>query len=62
MNDLYTLLVVRDELQKQKEFAKQNARHQWSGLQAAMNIVQNAIQLEIDDRDKELDKMMRGEA
>ena len=52
MNDLYTLLVVRDELQKQKEFAKQNARHQWTGLQAAMNIVQQAIQLEMDDREK----------
>ena len=50
MNDLMTLLVIRDELQKQKEFAKQNARHQWSGLQAAMNIVQNAIQLEMDER------------
>ena len=53
MNDLMTLLVIRDELQKQKEFAKSNARHQWSGLQAAMNIVQNAIQLEVDHRDKE---------
>ena len=52
MNDLYTLLVVRDELQKQKEFAKQNARHQWSGLQAAMNIVQKAIQCEMDSRDE----------
>lgn len=50
MNDLMTLLVIRDELQKQKEFAKQNARHQWSGLQAAMNIVHNAIQLEMDER------------
>ena len=50
MNDLMTLLVIRDELQKQKEFAKQNARHQWTGLQAAMNIVQNAIQLEMDER------------
>ena len=50
MNDLMTLLVIRDELQKQKEFAKKNARHQWSGLQAAMNIVHNAIQLEMDER------------
>ena len=50
MNDLMTLLVIRDELQKQKEFAKKNAAHQWSGLQAAMNIVHNAIQLEMDER------------
>ena len=50
MNDLMTLLVIRDELQKQKEFAKKNASHQWSGLQAAMNIVHNAIQLEMDER------------
>jgi hypothetical protein len=53
MNDLMTLLTIRDELQKQKEFAKSNARHQWSGLQAAMNIVQRAIQLEVDDRNNQ---------
>jgi hypothetical protein len=53
MHDLMTLLAIRDELQKQKEFAKSNARHQWSGLQAAMNIVQRAIQLEVDDRNNQ---------
>jgi hypothetical protein len=52
MNDLYTLLTVRDELDLAKKFAKQNARHQWTGLQAAMNIVQNAIQKELDEQDK----------
>ena len=51
MNDLYTLLTVRDELEKAKKFAKSNARHQWTGLQAAMNIIQNAIQAEVDFRD-----------
>lgn len=51
MTDLMTLCAVRDELEKQKEFAKSNARHQWTGLQAAMNIVQNAIQKEVDHRD-----------
>ena len=57
MNDLMTLLVIRDELQKQKEFAKKNASHQWSGLQAAMNIVHNAIQLEMDERNAEYEAM-----
>ena len=51
MNDLYTLLTVRDELDLAKKFAKQNARHQWTGLQAAMNIVQNAIQKELDEQE-----------
>jgi len=51
MNDLYTLLTVRDELEHAKKFAKANARHQWTGLQAAMNIVQNAIQKELDEQE-----------
>ena len=59
MNDLMTLLVIRDELQKQKEFAKKNARHQWSGLQAAMNIVHNAIQLEMDERNADYEAMQK---
>ena len=59
MNDLMTLLVIRDELQKQKEFAKKNASHQWSGLQAAMNIVHNAIQLEMDERNADYDAMQK---
>ena len=53
MNDLMTLLVIRDELEEARKFAKANARHQWTGLQAAMNIVQNAIQSELDHRDRE---------
>lgn len=56
MNDLMTLLVIRDELHKQKEFAKKNAPHQWSGLQAAMNIVHKAIQLEVDERNEYAEK------
>jgi hypothetical protein len=46
-----TLLTIRDELEKAKKFAKANARHQWTGLQAAMCIVQQAIQKETDHRD-----------
>ena len=53
MHDLYTLLTVRDELELAKKFAKSNARHQWTGLQAAMNIVQNAIQKELDEREEQ---------
>ena len=52
MNDLYTLLTVRDELQKCKEFAKSNARHQWTGLQAASNKVHELIQKELDEQEK----------
>jgi len=51
MTDLMTLLTIRDELEKAKKFAKANARHQWTGLQAAMNIVQNAIQKELDEQE-----------
>jgi len=51
MNDLYTLLTVRDELDLAKKFAKQNARHQWTGLQAAMNTVQRLIQKELDEQE-----------
>ena len=52
MNDLYTLLQVRDELEKAKKFAKSNARHQWTGLQAASNAVHRLIQKELDEQEK----------
>ena len=52
MNDLYTLLTVRDELEKARKFAKANARHQWTGLQAAQNVVQRLIQEETDEQEK----------
>lgn len=51
MNDLYTLLQVRDELEKAKKFSKSNARHQWTGLQAASNAVHRLIQSAVDERD-----------
>ena len=51
MNDLYTLLQVRDELEKAKKFAKSNARHQWTGLQAASNAVHHLIQSAMDERE-----------
>jgi hypothetical protein len=52
MNDLYTLLTVRDELELARKFAQSNAREQRSGLQAAMDIVQSAIQKELDEQEK----------
>jgi hypothetical protein len=55
MNDLYTLLQVRDELEKNYEFAKkfESARHQWSGLLAARNVIHRMIQEEVDARDNQ---------
>ena len=53
MNDLYTLLQVRDELEKAKQFAKSNARHQWTGLQSASNVVHRLIQKELDEQEKQ---------
>jgi len=52
MNDLYTLLQVRDELEKNYEFAKkfESAKHQWSGLLAARNMIHRMIQEELDVR------------
>ena len=52
MNDIYTLLQVRDELEKQYEFAKkfESAKHQWSGLLAARNLIHRMIQEEMDAR------------
>lgn len=55
MNDLYTLLQVRDELEKNYEFAKkfESAKHQWSGLLAARNMIHRMIQKELDERNKQ---------
>ena len=52
MNDLYTLLQVRDELEKNYAFAKkfESAKHQWSGLLAARNMIHRMIQEELDVR------------
>lgn len=55
MNDLYTLLQVRDELEKNYEFAKkfESAKHQWSGLLSARNLIHRMIQEEIDARENQ---------
>ena len=55
MNDLYTLLQVRDELEKNYEFAKkfESAKHQWSGLLVARNMIHRMIQEELDERNKQ---------
>ena len=52
MNDLYTLLQVRDELEKAKKFAKNNARHQWTGLQAASNAVHRMLETALNEQEK----------
>jgi len=53
MNDLYTLCTIRDEIYAQYQTAKarNNTRHQWSGLLAALSIVEQKIQTEVDYRD-----------
>ena len=53
MNDIYTLLTIRDEIYEQYQIAKKrnNARHQWSGLLAALSLVEQKIQAEMDFRD-----------
>ena len=63
MNDIYTLLTIRDEIYEQYQIAKKeagqstdprersNARHQWSGLQTALSLVEQKIQAEMDFRD-----------
>ena len=58
MNDLYTLLQVRDEIEKNYEFAKQfeSAKHQWSGLLAARNTIHRMIQSALDERDEYANK------
>lgn len=55
MNDIYTLLQVRDELEKQYEWAKKfkSAKHQWSGLLAARNLIHRMLQEEMDARDNQ---------
>ena len=64
MNDLYTLLTLRDDVYAAYENAKKHdsMRHQWSGLLATLNIIQRKIQEEMDSRDEYIDQMMRGEA
>ena len=58
MNDLYTLLQVRDELEKNYEFAKkfESAKHQWSGLLAARNTIHRMIQSAMDERESMADE------
>jgi hypothetical protein len=53
MNDIYTLLTIRDEIYEQYQIAKKrnNSRHQWSGLLAALSLVEQKIQAEMDFRD-----------
>ena len=54
MNDLYTLLSLRDDVHAAYENAKKHdsMRHQWSGLLATLNIIQRKIQEETDRRDE----------
>ena len=59
MNDLYTLLVVRDELEKDYQYAKTHskARSQWSGLLAARNTIHRLIQEATDERNAHMDML-----
>ena len=54
MNDLYTLLSLRDDVYAAYENAKKHdsMRHQWSGLLATLNILHKKIQEETDRRDR----------
>ena len=53
MSDLFTLLSLRDDIYAQYQIAKKrnNTRHQWSGLLAALSLVEQKIQAEMDFRD-----------
>ena len=54
MNDIMTLVSLRDELFAAYEQAKKRSgpNHQWSGLLAALNIVEANIEKETNARDK----------
>ncbi len=54
MNDLYTLLSLRDDVHAAYENAKKHnsMRHQWSGLLATLNILHRRIPEEMDRRDE----------
>ena len=49
MNDLFTLLTLRDAIYQDYETAKEK---NWSGLQAALSIVEQKIQAELDSREE----------
>lgn len=54
MNDLYTLLSLRDDVHAAYENAKKHdsMRPQRSGLLATLNILQRKIQEEVDSREE----------
>lgn len=49
MNDLFTLLTLRDAIYQDYETAKEK---NWSGLQVALSIVEQKIQAELDSREE----------
>ena len=53
MNDLFTLLTLRDEIYAAYENAKKHdsMRPQRSGLQATLSLIEQKIQAEVDFRD-----------
>ena len=57
MNDLYTLLSLRDDVYAAYENAKKHdsMRHQWSGLLATLNILHKKIQEATDERNAHMD-------
>ena len=54
MNDIMTLTAIRDEIYAAYETAKKRSgpNHQWSGLLAALRIVESNLEQEIQARDK----------
>lgn len=52
MNDLYTLLTLRDDIYAQYLSAKDRKREWTSGLLESLRLVETKIQEEIDSRDE----------
>ena len=54
MNDIMTLTAIRDEIYAAYETAKKRSgpNHQWSGLLAALRIVERNLEDELRARDK----------
>ena len=56
MNDLYTLLTLRDDIYAQYLSAKVRKREWTGGLKHALSVIEEKIQEEIDSRDEYANK------
>ena len=52
MNDLYTLLTLRDDIYAQYLSAKDRKREWTSGLRESLRLIESKIQEEMDSRDE----------